>query len=55
MTRLMWTPASSSPAWTCKETTVDVWIVTFDDGDYYCEGNHWLGPFATAELAQLAI
>lgn len=32
-----------------------LWFVSYDDGDYYCEGEHWIGPYATAELAQLAI
>jgi hypothetical protein len=26
-------------------------MVTFDDGDFYCEGNHLVGVFTTEDLA----
>jgi len=32
-----------------------VYLVTYDDGDYYCEGNHIVGIFSTSELAEEAI
>lgn len=32
-----------------------VWMVTYDDLDYYCEGNHIVGLYTTEELARQAI
>lgn len=32
-----------------------VFVVTYDDGDYYCEGDHILGIYTTREDAQEAI
>jgi hypothetical protein len=29
-----------------------VWLVTYDDGDYYCEGGHLIGIFSSKELAE---
>ena len=34
---------------------MELWLATYDDGDYYCEGHHLIGIFTTEELAKEAI
>lgn len=32
-----------------------LYVITYDDGDYYCEGNHCWGIYSTREKAQARI